>query len=1235
MVLLSISGGALCFIPHLNCGPQFQTMTFSSEGFSSNSLALNALVITSPEINSSIQSSFTLSGNCSDEVSVHVSGDIVTEKNAVCLQNSFSVALELTGGDGPKNVVTRQTDHLGNVKVDSRSYLKDTTPPVVTILNLQNNAHINDSLIVNGVCENNLSVHFKVGTTLTLSGVCNLGLFSQVINVSSIMDGPVTLEVSQTDQVKLKTTVQRALNKDTVAPVVRITAPSDASPVKSPISLSGTCETGRDVVISGTGVVSSVTIPCTNSTFSLPTNLLAGSGSRQVIASQTDFAGNTGKDTKVFQSQTGGIPPIAVKISSPSANTAAKNGVTLSGQCQSGLSVVISGSGVQASSAPCSAGQFSAAIVFSAGDGSKLVTIQQTDPSNNNTGTDSRTFLRDTTPPTLTLTAPAANTSTKASLTLSGSCETGLTVKVDGTGLTSSSTMVCMNGSFAGSISLSGSDGAKQVNVSQTDLADNSTVVTRNFVKDNAPPSVTISTPAAGTVGQTGLTLGGMCETGYDVTASGSGVQAPVSAACAAGGYSLAITFSSNDGAKSVTVSQTDAAGNVGSTQRSFTRTTPPMAFDGAQLYANNCAGCHNPLANSSKLGKNASQITSAISVIPQMTYLSTLSASQITAIANALAPASPPPATPVPNTKLTCVSGSDPAVKPMRRMTKTEYINTLVMLLKDYHLLSINNNNVNEPYLRGMVTTIIGSFPDDDIQPYFSRLDHKLSSAHAEGQLILSYSLAKQMAQSGRLAKYATSCAEAASPTATCVTNFITNFGKRAYRRPLKSEEISDLKGIYDEFSVTSARDGFEAVFGAFLISPQFLMIMEGEGTPVPGKPHLLQLTDYELASRLSYTLTESMPSDELFAAADAGKLTSSTADFAAQIASMMATTPRAYTDGYYSVRTRQHLLTPFQRSIMGFYNEWLNVRKVEFPTKTSDAFEQFKSIYKNDLLAWKDFDTPSDWFKLTQEPEDFVFRMTFEENKKFSDLMTNNTMVAIPGSSVLKYYLIPSTMPAAQLIQLPNRAGLLTRLGFLTMGTESSSPILRGALIRRKVLCDDLPSPDPDNLPDRSLASTEDDPNSTTRQRYAAKTSGGACIGCHSQINPLGFAMEDFDSLGRHRGGSFEPVFKTGSDGKATLLSKLPVDAAVSSLNLTPNDNISVNGGVELSHALAASEKANTCFVRQIYRYSNAHLESQGDNCIMTSMYNEMNKPGGGIMDLIKAMVSHPHFKQKNIGN
>lgn len=486
----------LVFLPTLlvsfqNCSPTgFKSIedqaTVPSQ---SNAVASTPTKITEPAINSLSQGVLVLRGNCSSQVNVQISGDILTTMSVPCTGDRFTASVTLSSGDGAKNIDVKQINSSGGESLDRRSFVKDTM-------------------------------------------------------VSSLL----------------------------------ITSPASGATVTSPFVLSGTCETGTNVTIAGSGVLASTSVPCLGAIYSTSLNLVAGSRTREISVTQVDLAGNSANVLRSFQVPAAPSSPITIRIDSPAALTNVRTGITLTGSCQNGLVVDITGAGLSAATtATCAGGAFSKALSFSNGEGNKVITVSQTDSTSGQTGSDTRTFIKDSVAPAVTIGAPAANTTVKTSITISGACETGLGVTFAGSGVASSTSLACAGGVYSSAITLSNGDGVKQITVSQADAAGNSASLSISVIKDTQAPAVTIASPAVNTSAETGVTISGACETGLTVTASGTDLKSPVNANCNAGTYSAAVLFAGTDGAKVVTISQTDAIGNTGSVQRTFIQTTPPV----------------------------------------------------------------------------------------------------------------------------------------------------------------------------------------------------------------------------------------------------------------------------------------------------------------------------------------------------------------------------------------------------------------------------------------------------------------------------------------------------------------------------------------------------------------------------------------------------------------------------------------------------------------------------------
>ncbi len=364
----------------------------------------------------------------------------------------------------------------------------------------------------------------------------------------------------------------------------------------------------------------------------------------------------------------------------------------------------------------------------------------------------------------------------------------------------------------------------------------------------------------------------------------------------------------------------------------------------------------------------------------------------------------------------------------------------------------------------------------------------------------------------------------------------FIKGLGKRAFRRPLTDAEVAACQTLFAKGptligSGDAFADGAELVASYLFQSPHFVYREELSNTVVDGK---VPLNSYELASKLSYALTESMPDDALFAAADAGQLTSRD-QVIAEVKRLLAT-PAA------------------QTALLSFHDQLLVMR-------------DFETISKRDTFAGFGEGVGED---LKQEAKSFISDVVFKQDKGFLTLFTAPYTFANARVRGL-YGLDAGGASATEFTRLDldatQRAGLLTQIGFLAANGEQDTPniIIRGVHIARKILCAALPPP-PDNVPPLPASM----PNSTNRQRVEGATKDAPCNGCHSTIiNPLGIALEHLDGVGKYR----------------TLDNGLPIDTATS---YTIDDaTVPINGAVELATAIAGSDQAHACYAQHWAEY------------------------------------------------
>ncbi len=537
------------------------------------------LTIVAPAMGAVVRANVTLNGTCENGLNVQISSAALSQAQTIACNNSaFSAALNLSGADGSVTITAAQTDAAGNSGSAAVTVVKDTVAPLLVLSTPAPNSFAMNTVVAAGTCESGLPVMVS-GAGVAQPGqiACTAGAFSATLTLSA-GDGAKPIVFMQTDAAGNSSQVSVTITKDTVAPVLTVTAPANnATFTTESIAVNGACETGVPVSIGGTGAASALQLGCVNSAFSGTLVLSAGNGTKALEFRQTDAAGNS---VLVQRSVSLSVPATVLAITAPAANSFNRGTLSLQGVCESNRTVSISGDVSANSSVTCVNAAFTAPVTLSAGDGLKTVRISQIQ-STGMTAMDSRSFTKDTVAPAVLISQPAANSAFQASLSLSGTCESGLSVTIDGSGVLTAQTATCASGAFTATVTLSAGDGSKIVNVAQTDAAGNRGSATRTFLRDNAGPNLTITAPAAGTTASQGLTLQGACEGGNPVQISGSGVAAAVSVSCVSSAYSAAITFSTGEGAKAVSVAQADSAGNSTTVNRQFNKDSvaPTIAF--------------------------------------------------------------------------------------------------------------------------------------------------------------------------------------------------------------------------------------------------------------------------------------------------------------------------------------------------------------------------------------------------------------------------------------------------------------------------------------------------------------------------------------------------------------------------------------------------------------------------------------------------------------------------------
>jgi hypothetical protein len=456
-----------------------------------------------------------------------------------------------------------------------------------------------------------------------------------------------------------------------------------------------------------------------------------------------------------------------------------------------------------------------------------------------------------------------------------------------------------------------------------------------------------------------------------------------------------------------------------------------------------------------------------------------------------------------------------------LRQLTLAEYTNTLS------DLLSLSNPDTSEVP------------PDQAVDGYTTNV----ASNFVTQAYIDAYSSVASALAARAITESFASIVPCQTQDSACASTFVQTFGLRAFRRPLTSDELSRYVGFFDS-NLTGGdfKTGVSLAIQGMLISPNFLFRSElgadnGQGTFV--------LTPYEIATALSYSYWGTMPDSTLFAAAQAGALSSKT-QIQAQAERLLAD-PRG--------RSR----------IASFFYEWMQGSRANIATPDMGT-------YPNIYAASGSLSNIVN--SMRAEEDAFVTNVAFDSTKKFSELFTANYTFA--NDALAAYYGLtpPGTGTTTTKVMIgpgSARGGVLT-LGMFLLGharTNESSPTQRGHQIRANILCEDVPPPPPGVVPVVPAGT----PGATGRDQIEALTGTGVCATCHNLMNPIGFGLEGFDGAGQER----------------TLDNGYPVDATGQLTGFTDasGKTITFNGARQLSTALATYATAQSCFAANYYRY------------------------------------------------
>jgi hypothetical protein len=412
---------------------------------------------------------------------------------------------------------------------------------------------------------------------------------------------------------------------------------------------------------------------------------------------------------------------------------------------------------------------------------------------------------------------------------------------------------------------------------------------------------------------------------------------------------------------------------------------------------------------------------------------------------------------------------------------------------------------------------------------------------------------------------------------TLACARETLSSLARRAFRRPVTEAELEPLLAFYEQgFAEAGFASGMQLALKRLLLAPEFLFRIERDPADVAAGG-IYAVPDLELASRLSFFLWSSIPDDELLALAEAGKL-SDDAVLAAQVERMIAD-PKA------------------DALVENFAGQWLFLRNLEAIVPVQSNFPDFDDTLRQGL----------------RRETELLFAHILREGGRATDLLTAD--YSFINERVARHYGIGgvkgSHFRRVEFDSTYPRRGLLGHGSILAVTSypDRTSPVIRGKWLLENLLGTPPPDPPPDvpGLVETDGAGTE----LTMRERLAEHRANPSCAGCHDLMDPLGFALENFNAIGQWR--------TLGDAGE-------PIDAS----GFLP-DGSAFDGVADLRQALLSSDLFVTTMTEKLLTYALGRGVEYYDMPAVRQIVREAKADGDLLSAYVQAVVNSLPFRMR----
>jgi hypothetical protein len=414
--------------------------------------------------------------------------------------------------------------------------------------------------------------------------------------------------------------------------------------------------------------------------------------------------------------------------------------------------------------------------------------------------------------------------------------------------------------------------------------------------------------------------------------------------------------------------------------------------------------------------------------------------------------------------------------------------------------------------------------------------------------------------------------CPVAQLGSGTCLKDFLISVGTRAWRRPLTPVELTKYTALFSTIAGGNTPEvAFKGVVQALLLSPNFLFRTElgngGSGT--------IGLTEHELASALSYMLIDGPPDPTLMDLAASGKL-HEPATLAAQATRLLAGAPAS-------------------KSVGSFFRQWLQFEALPELPKDTALFPVYTPEVVGDLVA---------------ESQAFIDDALFAPGGDHSvkTLFTATHSFVTSRTAALYGVQASGTTPVKTELPGKERRGLLTSAGFISAASDSGDTNLpaRGRIVREQALCAVVaPPPQAFEFDEAKIT-----PDMTNREKFNTHTTNPACAGCHVMFDGIGFAMEQYDAVGRFR--TMDKMKTIDSSGELPL----------------PNTTLKFANYVDFIDQVSKLPDTYACVASQYTSYATGRAPSSIPKCESDAIAQAFSKGDYRLEALVSAIVTSPNF-------